>query len=229
MLPHIQNQCFRRSSPSLLLSFFPNIRDCFLRKKKRELATQSSFLCMSTTVFGLNSWSFVIIVDQPLEVSQRASRMTGDTDAAKSFKLFFSFIFFACFRCAGYIPKERRRPWTLQIMVQSMTDERDFWDRWSSEEGNLRLFDHRLKKCLYLYFLALLYFLQALLMAKVVYHCLRKYQRVTPLSLRPKTYPEPDLFFCQPCWVRKLVFFLCVNLLRSHCQIAYEGTLLPQK
>ena len=39
MLPHMQNQCFRRSSPSLLLSFFPNIRDCFLQKK-RELAAQ---------------------------------------------------------------------------------------------------------------------------------------------------------------------------------------------
>ena len=49
------------------------------------------------------------------------------------------------------------------------------------------------KKCLYLYFLALRCFLQALLMAKVSYHCLQKYQRVT--SLFSKTYPEPELFF----------------------------------
>ena len=38
----MENQCFRCSSPSLLLSFFPKIRDCFLRNK-RELATQFSF------------------------------------------------------------------------------------------------------------------------------------------------------------------------------------------
>ena len=34
--------------------------------------------------------------------------------------------------------------------------------------------------------------------------------------------PEPDLF-CQPCWVRKPVFSLFVNLFRSDCQIANEG------
>ena len=62
---------------------FPNIRDCILRKK-RELATQFFFLCMSTTVSGSNSWSFAIIRDQSLEVWQRALRMimTGDNDTA---------------------------------------------------------------------------------------------------------------------------------------------------
>ena len=72
---------------------FPNIRNCFLRKK-RELATRFSFLCMSTTVSDSNSWSFATgIGDQSLEVWQRALRMTGDTDAAKSSKLFFPSFF----------------------------------------------------------------------------------------------------------------------------------------
>ena len=76
---------------------FPNIRGCFL-KKKRELATQFSFLCMWTTVSGSNSLSFAIIGDQGLEIWQRALRMTGDTDTAKSSTLFFpSSFFFACF------------------------------------------------------------------------------------------------------------------------------------
>ena len=77
---------------------FSNIWDCFLRKK-RELATQFSFLCMSSTVSGSSSWSFAIIGDHSLEVWQRALRMTGDTNTAKSSKLFFpSFLFsFACF------------------------------------------------------------------------------------------------------------------------------------
>ena len=63
-------------------------------KKKRELATQFSFLCMSTTVSGSNSLSFAIIGDQSLEIWQRALRMTGDTDTAKSSKLFFPSFFF---------------------------------------------------------------------------------------------------------------------------------------
>ena len=91
MLPHMQNQYFRRSSPSLLLSFSQHSR--LLSSKKRELATHFSFLCMSTTVSGWNCWSFAIIGDQSLEVWQRALRMTGDTDAAKSTKLFFPFFF----------------------------------------------------------------------------------------------------------------------------------------
>ena len=36
MLPRMQNQCFQPSFLSLLLSFFPNIRGCFLRKKKKS-------------------------------------------------------------------------------------------------------------------------------------------------------------------------------------------------
>ena len=185
MLPRMQNQCFWRSSPSLLLSFFPNIRDCFLRKKKRKLATQFSFLCMSTTVSGSNSWSFAIIGDQSLEVWQRASRMTGDTDPAKSSKLFFPFFFlFTCFliflrkafseRNIALEIFPKKDVGTLQITVQSMTNAtfetvgqeykgRQFWPVWPPTK----------KKCLYLYFLALLYFFQALLMAKVSYHCLK--------------------------------------------------------
>ena len=96
MLPRMQNQCFRRSSPSLLLSFFPTFEIAFF--EKREQATQFSFLCTSSTVSVSNSWSFAIIGDHSLDVWQRALRMTGDTDAAKSSKLFFpSFFFVACF------------------------------------------------------------------------------------------------------------------------------------
>ena len=95
MLPRMQNQCFRRSSPSLLLSFFFFQHSRLLSSKKGELVTQFSILCMSSTVFCLNSWSFAIIGDHSLEVWQHALRMTGDTDAAKSSKLFFPF---ACFR-----------------------------------------------------------------------------------------------------------------------------------
>ena len=94
MLLRMQNQCFPwRNCPSLLLSVFPNI------SKERELATQFSFLCMSSTVSGSKSWSFAIIGDHALEVWQRALRMTGDTDAAKSSKIFeiFPSFFFACF------------------------------------------------------------------------------------------------------------------------------------
>ena len=45
----MQNQLvFSTSFSSLLLSFFPNIRDCFLRKtsKKRDIATHSIFLVL---------------------------------------------------------------------------------------------------------------------------------------------------------------------------------------
>ena len=76
--------------------FFPKFEIAFF-EKKRELATQFSFLCMSTTVSGANSLSFAIIGDQSMEVWQRAMRMTGDTNTAKSSKLFFpSFFFFFC-------------------------------------------------------------------------------------------------------------------------------------
>ena len=139
MLPCMQNQCFRCSSPSLLLSFFPNIRDCFLRKK-RELGTQFSFLCMSTTVSGSNSLSFPIIEDQSLEVWQRAFLMTGDTDTAKSSKLFFPSIFFACF--VIFLKKAfSERKIALEIFPKkdegtgSINDERAFWDRSSSIKG----------------------------------------------------------------------------------------------
>ena len=75
MLPRMQNQCFRRSSPSLLLSFFPTLEVAFF-EKKRELVTQFSFLCMPGTVSGLNSWSFAIIGNQSLEVWQHALRIS---------------------------------------------------------------------------------------------------------------------------------------------------------
>ena len=47
-----------------------------LSSKKRELATQFSFLCMPTTVSGSNSWSFAIIGGQSLEVWQHALRIS---------------------------------------------------------------------------------------------------------------------------------------------------------
>ena len=179
-------------SPTFEIAFF----------KKRELATQFSFLCMSTTVSGSNRWSFAIIGDQSLEVWQHALRMTSDTDAAKSSKLFFLLFFFACFlillkkafserkKALEKFPKKDEG--TLQITVQSMTNA-TFENRRSSKEGNLRLFDHRRKICLYLYFLALLFFLQALLMAKVSFQLLEKIPK-GDLAIS-KTYPEPELFF----------------------------------
>ena len=78
---------------SVTFTFLFSQHSRLLSSKKRELATQFSFLCMSTTVSGLNSWSFVIIGDQSLEVLQRALRKTGDTDAAKFSKVFFPICF----------------------------------------------------------------------------------------------------------------------------------------
>ena len=130
MLPRMQNQCFRRRSPSLLLTFFPTFEIAFF--EKRELATQFSFLCMSSTVSGSNSWSFAIIGDHSLEVWQRP--LTGDTDAAKSSKLFFPSFFFACFliflkkafseRKIALDKFPKKDEGTLQITVhdQSMTN-----------------------------------------------------------------------------------------------------------
>ena len=113
-------------------SFFPTFEIAFF--KKRELATKLIFLCMSSTVSGSNSWSFAIIGDQSLEVWQRALRMTGDTDAAKSSKLFFPSFLFACFliilkkafseRKIALEKFPKKDEGTLQITVhdQSMTN-----------------------------------------------------------------------------------------------------------
>ena len=80
---------------SVTFTFLFSQHSRLLSSKKRELATQFSFLCMPSTVSGSNGWSFAIIGDLSLEAWQRSLRMTGDTDAAKSSKLFFpSFIFF---------------------------------------------------------------------------------------------------------------------------------------
>ena len=132
MSPHLQNQCFRRSSPSLALSFSPTFEIAFFKKEKKA-STQFSFLCMSPTVSGLSSWSFVIIGDKSFEVWQRALRMTGNTDAATSSKLFSLFFCLlsniskeSIFRkkdSAGDIPKERRRN---PPNHGSTNDERDF-------------------------------------------------------------------------------------------------------
>ena len=191
---------------SVTFTFLFSQHSRLLSSKKRELATRFSFLCMSTTVSGSNSWRFAIIGarDQSLEVWQRALRISDWRYRRRQiFQALLPFFFFACFLiflkkafserkiALEIFPKKDEG--TLQITAQS-NDKRDFWDRWSSGEGNLRLFDHRLKKCLYLYFLALFYFLQALLMAKVAYHCLKKYQRVTSLSLR-RILHHAELFF----------------------------------
>ena len=201
MLPRMQNQCFRRSSPSLLLSFFPNIRDCSLQKK-RELATPFSFLCMPSTVSGSNSWSFTIIGDLSLEAWQRSLRMTGEADAAKFSKLFFpSFFFFACFLIflKKAFPERKialeiflkKDEGALQITVQSMTNA-TFETVGQVRKAIFACLTTDLKKCLYLYFLALLYSLHALLMAKTAYHCLKKNAKGDfPIS---KTYPEPRFF-----------------------------------
>ena len=84
---------------------------------------------MSTTVSGSNSLSFAIIRDQSLEVWQRVLRMTGDTDTAKSSKLFFPLCFLACFliflKKAFSERKEifpKKGEGTLQLTVRSMTN-----------------------------------------------------------------------------------------------------------
>ena len=169
-------------------SFFPNIRDCFLRKKKkRELGTQFSFLCMSTTVSGSNSLIFAIIGDQSLEVWQREwLAIPTQPNLPSSSSLFFSCLLpniseESIFRnkdSAGDIPKERRRnqfnQWRTRLLRPVGQVSKAIFACLTIDE----------KRCLYLYFLAFLYFLEALLMAKVSYHRLKKYQRVASLSLR---------------------------------------------
>ena len=71
--------------------FSPTFESAFFGK--RELSTQFSFLCMSSTVSGSNSWSFAIIGDHSLDVWQRALRMTTQPTLPSSSYLFF----FACF------------------------------------------------------------------------------------------------------------------------------------
>ena len=109
-----------------------------------------------------------------------------------------------------------------------INDEPDVWDRPSSKEGNLRLLDQRLKhECLYLYFLPLLYFLQALLMAKIAYHCLKN-TKGWPRYLKDVSCTRA--FCVNHAGSANLFSFLFVNsyLFRSFCQIANDGTLLPQ-
>ena len=175
---------------SVTFTFLFSQHSRFLSSKNRELATRFSFLCMLTTISGSNSWNFCDHW-RPVFGSQRALRMTGDTDAAKSSKFFLpSFFFFTCFLI--FLKKAFfERKIVLEIFKKrerrrnppnhgSINDERDFCDRRSSKEGNLHLFDYRPKKNAFTFtFLHFLYFLQALLMAKVAYHCLKKYQRVT--------------------------------------------------
>ena len=159
---------------------------------------------MPSTVSGSNSWSFAIIGDLSLEAWQRSLRMTGEADAAKSSKLFFPsfFFFFACFLI--FLKKEfperkialeifpKKDEGALQITVQSMTNA-TFETVGQVRKAIFACLTTDLKKCLYLYFLALLYFLHALLMAKTAYHCLKKMPRGDfPIS---KTYPEPRFFF----------------------------------
>ena len=158
---------------------------------------------MPSTVSGSNSWSFAIIGDLSLEAWQRSLRMTCDTDAAKSSKLFFpSFLFFVCFLiflkkasperkiALEIFPKKDEG--TLQITVQSMTNA-TFETVGQVRKAIFACLTTDYKKCLYLYFLALLYFLHALLMAKIAYHCLKNMPR-GDLAIC-KTYPEPRCLF----------------------------------
>ena len=118
---------------SVTFTFLFSQHSRLLSSTKRELATQFSFLCMSSTVSGSNSWSFAIIGELSLEAWQRSLRMTGDTDAAKSSKLFFpSFFCFACFLIFLKKPFPERKialeffrkkdEGALQITVQTMTN-----------------------------------------------------------------------------------------------------------
>ena len=92
------------------------------------------------------------------------------------------------------------------MIMQSMTNvsfETPGYRR-SSMGGNHCLFDHRLKN----------YFLHALLMAKIAYHCLKN-TKGSPLYLQDVSLE----LFGNHAGVRKPVFFLFVNLFRSDCQI----------
>ena len=93
-----------------------------LSSKKRELATQFSFLCMPTTVSGSNSWRFAIIGGQSLEVWQHALRISDWRYRCREIfqALLPFFFFFACFRGLEIFPKKDEG--TLQITVQSMTN-----------------------------------------------------------------------------------------------------------
>ena len=108
-----------------------------------------------------------------------------------------------------------------------INEVRDFWDRRSSKEGNLHLFNHRLKMPLPLLSCT------SLLSSRSSdgEDCLSLLENIPRGDLAiSKTYPSwtRAFFFCQPCWVRKPIFFLFVKLFRSDCQIANEGTLFPQ-
>ena len=119
---------------SVTFTFFFSQHSRLLSSKKRELATQISFLCMSTTVSGSNSLSFAIIRDQSLEVWQRALRTAIPTQSnlPSSSPLLLFFFFFACFLiflkktfserkiALEIFPKKDEG--TLQITVQSMTN-----------------------------------------------------------------------------------------------------------
>ena len=189
--------------------FFPTFEIAFI--EKRELATPFSFLCMPSTVSGSNSWSFAIIGDLSLEAWQRSLRMTGEADVAKSSQLFFPFFFFFFFFASFLLFLKKAFPerkialeifpkkdeGALQITVQSMTNA-TFETVGQVRKAIFACLTTDLKKCLYLYFLALLYFLHALLMAKTAYHCLKKKcQGVTSLSLR--RILNQGFFSGQPC------------------------------
>ena len=102
MLPRMQNQCFRCSSPSLLLFFFPNIRDCFLRKKESLPLKSPSFVCRPLfpvrIVWVLRSsetslWKFGSAPCERLAIPTQSN-----LPSSSPLLLFF---FFACFLIIG--------------------------------------------------------------------------------------------------------------------------------
>ena len=219
--------------------FFPTFEIVFF-EKKRERVTQFSFFCMPTTVSGSNSWSFAIIGDQSLEVWQHALRISdwrsGPTqpNLPSSSSLLF-FFFFACFLiflkkafserkiALEIFPKKDEG--ALQITVQSMTN---------ATFDTVRQVRKAIFACLTIDWKMPLPLLSCTSLLSSSSSegegCLSLLEKIPKGNLAiSKTYPELEFFFCQPCWVRKPVFFLFVNLFRFDCQIANEGTLLPQR
>ena len=176
---------------SFTFTFLFSQHSRLLSSKERELATQFSFLCMSRTVSGSNSWSFVIIRDHSF--GSLTARLAKDWRYRRS-QIFQAllpfFFFFACFviflkkvfserkLALEKFPKKDEGALQITVHDQSMT-KATFETVGQVRKAIFTCFDHRLKKCLYLYFLALFYFLHALLMAMIAYRCLKKYQGVT--------------------------------------------------
>ena len=148
------------------------------------------------------------------------------------FQALLPFFFLACFliflkkafsESLGKIALEKfpkKNEGTLPITVhdQSMTNA-TFETVGQVRKAIFACFTTDKKKRLYLAFLALLYFLHAILMAKIAYHCLKKYQGVTSLSLR-RILNQSLLFLSTMLGPQTCFIFVCelVSIRLSDCK-----------